>query len=210
MKLWKVKNYISGGYDIACEIGQHTCWSYWSAPPESIDHADMGYIHERYGIITTEKRAKRFKELYKDLWVTKQTLERCKKANQLIETIASIDRRFFYCKSKDNLAKLEILEGNKVVIIDDYTMEKVDISKENREWPGFSHGGTLQRFIYALGQWVKGNKEFFYNMYSTAWAYTMDGMCGVVEKARELGMIPEDEETFKEFYEKQSSKGYVY
>jgi hypothetical protein len=140
----------------------------------------------------------------------KEIVDRCEKANQLIQLIANTDRRFFYCKLTDNIASLEVADKNKIVLIDDYSRKKVDINKEYSEWQGFSHGGTLHRFVYALGQWVKGNDEFFYNMYSTTWAYTMDGMCSIVEKSRDLGMIPEDEETFKEFYEKQSSKGYVY
>lgn len=136
-----------------------------------------------------------------------QLISRCARANQLIQLIAETDRKFF--KSKGNIAAFSIGEGNRLFYIDDSTMQHISIKHEYGEWDGFSHGGTLRRFVYNLGKWIEGEREYFFGMYSTSWGYTLDGMCQIVEKARELGIIPEQEETFNEYYEKLDTKGYV-
>lgn len=135
-----------------------------------------------------------------------QLTSRCARANQLIQLIAETDRKFF--NTKGNIALL-VVDRNKVAYIDNYTQKSIKIEQELYEWDGFSHGGTLKSFIFSLGQWVRGEKDQFFGMYSASWGYTLDGMCQIVEKARELDMIPVGEETFKEYYEKLDSKGYV-
>lgn len=62
---------------VAVCIGKSVCESYWSGPPENIDHVDVGYLQNRYGIIHTEKQAERFKELWKITFteVTEEQLE---------------------------------------------------------------------------------------------------------------------------------------
>lgn len=61
------KNY--SGYNIKIIIGKNTYTSYWSSPQESIDHAGLEYIKDRYPIIKTTKRMNEFKRLYKNLWI---------------------------------------------------------------------------------------------------------------------------------------------
>ena len=206
MKVWKVPNRMKG-WDIACQVGDRIYWSWWTSPPEGRLIADQCYLKERYPIITTEKRAKQFKELYKKMWPDKEMIDRCDRANKLIQVIANTDRAFF--KSKGNIAEFIICEGNKLSYVDDYTRKHISIKHEYGEWDGFSHGGTLRYFIYNLGKWIEGEREYFFGMYSTSWGYTLEGMCQIVEKARELGIIPEQEETFKEYYDKLDTKGYV-
>lgn len=206
MKVWKVPHRMKG-WDIACQVGGKVYWSWWTSPPEGRLIADQTYLEDRYPIITTEKRAKQFKELYKKMWPDKEMIDRCDRANQMIQLIARTDRKFF--NTEGNIASMYISDKNKCVYIDNYTKKHISIDKETYEWDGFSHGGTLKRLIYALGQWVRGEEDTFYHVYNTAWAYTFDGMCKIVEKARELGMIPEDEETFEEHYNKLETKGYV-
>ena len=63
------KKFSNGGYHITVEIGGKEYSSYWSAPGDSIDHAGLQYITDRYPIIKTEKRAVEFKRLYKNLWL---------------------------------------------------------------------------------------------------------------------------------------------
>ena len=58
----------SSGFNISDEIGGRVWSSYWSAPGESIDHAGLRYLSDRYPIIKTEKRAAEFKKQYKGLW----------------------------------------------------------------------------------------------------------------------------------------------
>lgn len=63
----KVKNH--SGYNIYLTIGKNTYTSYWSSPQESIDHASLEYIKDRYPAVKTKTRMEEFKELYKNLWI---------------------------------------------------------------------------------------------------------------------------------------------
>lgn len=67
----------NGGYYIFVEIGDKRYSSYWSAPSESVDHAGLKYLTDRYPVISTGKRATEFKRQYKNLWikVTNEQLE---------------------------------------------------------------------------------------------------------------------------------------
>jgi len=65
MKLTKFKE--GHGIYIRCHIGKHYNTSWWAKPPDSIDHVDLFYIHNRYPCVTTAKRAENFKRLYKNL-----------------------------------------------------------------------------------------------------------------------------------------------
>lgn len=56
------------GYIVTCRIGTRYCNSFFSAPSKNISHADLQYIQERFPIISTEKRAERFKEHWKELF----------------------------------------------------------------------------------------------------------------------------------------------
>ncbi|MHC1747470.1 MAG: hypothetical protein AB9856_03660 [Cellulosilyticaceae bacterium] len=206
MKVWEVRHRMKG-WDIACQVGGRVYWSWWTSPPEGRLIADQCYLKDRYPIITTEGRANQFKELYKKMWPDKEMIDRCDRANQMIQLIATTDRKFF--NTKGNIAKFIVGDTNKVIYIDNYTQKSINIDKEICEWDGFSHGGTLKRLVYALGEWIRGEKDTFYNVYSTSWAYSLDGMYQIVEKARALGMIPKGEDTFKEYYDKLDSKGYV-
>ena len=55
----------NNGFYIQCTIGKKFNTSWWSAPPTDISHVDVSYLNERYLIIKTELRAKKFKELFK-------------------------------------------------------------------------------------------------------------------------------------------------
>lgn len=66
----------TGGVTIRCSIGTKACSSFWSGPPDSIDHVGIEYIMGRYPIITTPKRASEFKKKYRALFslpVNKET-----------------------------------------------------------------------------------------------------------------------------------------
>jgi hypothetical protein len=63
------------GYIVYLKIGDKLQKSYWSAPPDDINHVDKGYLQDRgYWSITTEKRLKEFKELWIKLWEKKYLL----------------------------------------------------------------------------------------------------------------------------------------
>lgn len=56
-----------GSVEIICHIGNSEWTSAWPAPPDSVDHAGHDYLENRYKCLTTEKRVKKFKQLYKGL-----------------------------------------------------------------------------------------------------------------------------------------------
>lgn len=57
------------GYYVCVEIGGRVWKSFFEAPSESVDHAGLKYLQDRFPIVTTEKRATEFKKQYKKLWV---------------------------------------------------------------------------------------------------------------------------------------------
>lgn len=61
------KNKARKGWYITCHVGQCTYTSWWTSPPNSIDHVDIGYLKDRYACITTQNRVTRFKSLFKVL-----------------------------------------------------------------------------------------------------------------------------------------------
>lgn len=69
MELKKVKKENFSGFQIILIIAGTQYYSYWSAPPESVDHVGLEYLRDRYPIINTKERANTFKELYKNLWI---------------------------------------------------------------------------------------------------------------------------------------------
>lgn len=57
----------SKGQYISCYIGNKKYTSWWTSPPDPVDHVGIEYLNDRYSCITTEKRVKKFKQLYKEL-----------------------------------------------------------------------------------------------------------------------------------------------
>lgn len=55
------------GWYITCKIGKNSYTSWWTSPPKSLDHVGIRYLRDRYECITTNKRADKFKELFKKL-----------------------------------------------------------------------------------------------------------------------------------------------
>lgn len=68
MRLEKVRN-RNRGYNIYLIIANREYGSHWTSPPKSVDHADLGYLQDRYPKINTNIRMNQFKELYKNLWI---------------------------------------------------------------------------------------------------------------------------------------------
>jgi hypothetical protein len=81
MRVWKEPN-RQGGFYVCTKIGKRENRSFFSAPSNDIDHADLGYISNRFPIVNTEKRAEDFKRLYKNSWIKvskyqKELMEHC-------------------------------------------------------------------------------------------------------------------------------------
>jgi hypothetical protein len=71
------------GYIVYLTIGNKTQKSWWSAPPDDINHVDARYLQDRgYWMITSEIRLKQFKELWIKLW-EKKYLILCNRHNSI-------------------------------------------------------------------------------------------------------------------------------
>ena len=66
MKVFKRKAALSG-FNITCVISERYYTTWFQNPPKSFDHVDIEYLKNRFPCITTERRANKFKELYKRL-----------------------------------------------------------------------------------------------------------------------------------------------
>lgn len=116
MEIWK-KKCECRGYHIYCKLGNNVYESWWGGPPKNIDHVDLMYLKERYSIITTEKRAEKFKKLWKKLWleVTEEQLRKMKHCIGLDYKKKPFRNRF-YCNKNDknwtNLVKKGLAAGD--------------------------------------------------------------------------------------------------
>jgi hypothetical protein len=84
---------------------------------------------------------------------TPTKLDRAVHANALIQVIAAHGRRFFYCKSKDTYARMEIDARGRVWYVDDYSRERV-YTHYRYNWRGFSHGGTLRGLVEDMRDYI--------------------------------------------------------
>jgi elongation factor P hydroxylase len=122
----------------------------------------------------------------------KSQVERMNKVNELIEFISGIDRRFFYNKSKDKVAKF--VEGKTTVFyIDDYTQETIHLRNVCKD-RGFSHGGTLWGLVHDFKEWIitgkhSNGRNGYGGLYCPHWGYTEEGMKKIQEKGKEIGFL---------------------
>lgn len=80
--------------------------------------------------------------------------DRCRAANEFIQAIAGCGRHFFRDRGAGHNGFLSLNpRGTIVWFHDDYTGQRINIAKE-REWTGFSHGGTLKGLLQSIGRHV--------------------------------------------------------
>lgn len=126
----------------------------------------------------------------------KNKQERAEEVNQVIKAIADCGRRFFYSKSKDSYASMEVDQRGRVWFVDDYSNKRIYTHYSGR-WREFSHGGTLQDLVKAFrdyiskgvpiparafGPWPKWKCD------GDLWGYG-DDMQQIRDKALSLGLI---------------------
>src|SRR3546814_9974265 len=82
--------------------------------------------------------------------------ERLTQANELIGLISSCGRRFFYNKTHDRIARLELCKRGRVYFVDDYTGKRIYTHRTGitSRWHGFSHGGTLRSLVENLRDYI--------------------------------------------------------
>lgn len=122
--------------------------------------------------------------------------ERAEQVNQVIRTIADCGRRFFYTKSKDNYAYMEVDHRGRIWFVDDYNQKRIYTHYSGR-WYWFSHGGTLQQLIKSFRDYIGKGEQLHPNTFGPwpewvcegdLWGYGAD-MQQVRDKAQSLGLI---------------------
>ncbi|SER37697.1 MULTISPECIES: hypothetical protein [Pseudomonas] len=86
--------------------------------------------------------------------------QRLEQANEFIKVVGSHGRRFFYNKTHDRYARLELDARGRVWFIDDYSGKRVYTHETTftSKWRGFTHGGTLKDLVKALREYVVHGK----------------------------------------------------
>lgn len=119
-------------------------------------------------------------------------IQRMNKINELIKLIAETDRKIFYSKSKDKVAKF--IEGKSTIFyIDDYTQKKIHLNNICKD-TGFSHGGTLWGLVHDFKKWTitgkySNGENGYGGLYCTHWGYTEQGMKLIIAKGKEIGFL---------------------
>ncbi|MFP7229113.1 hypothetical protein SFB99_12910 [Bacillus altitudinis] len=119
-----------------------------------------------------------------------EQLKRINDINELIKLIASIDRRTFYCESKDWVACFIFGKSGKLFFVDDRTGEWV-YPYELGHGPakGFSHGGNMWELVNRFREFIITGRYGALRDYEEIWAYSEEGCKKIREKAKEIGFI---------------------
>jgi hypothetical protein len=123
---------------------------------------------------------------------------RCVYANQLIQVIARHGRRFLYSPAHDRVARL--VYDKSVYLMDAKSGVRV-VLRNNGEWAGFSHGGTLRDLVTMMRDYVmKGTRIGFHFIglertfgKGNIWGYTDDQMLACRNAAQNLPIIVDHE-----------------
>lgn len=123
-----------------------------------------------------------------------EQLKRIIDINELIQLIASIDHRTFYCESKNSVACFIFGKRGKLFFVDDYTGEWV-YPYELGHGPakGFSHGGNMWQLVNSMREFIITGRYGALRDYKEIWAYSRDGCQKIRQKAKEIGFIMADE-----------------
>lgn len=123
---------------------------------------------------------------------------RCNLVNEAIRIIGSHGRRFFYCKSKDAWASMEVDARGRVWFVDDYTRRRVYTHEASfgNDWIGFSHGGTLRNLVELFRDFIRTGKPLHPGYLgheredgSNIWGYEPEAMAIVRAQAGALAMF---------------------
>ncbi|MCA7945606.1 hypothetical protein [Burkholderia vietnamiensis] len=134
---------------------------------------------------------------------TKQ--ERVEHANALIRAIAAHGRRFFYSKTNDRYARLELDGRGRVWFIDDYREARIYTHKAgcwNRM--GFSHGGTLKSLVERMRDYVMNGWQLPRGAIAPSyWGYSIETAAATRGAAFELPImapVPVESDAPRDYY----------
>lgn len=124
--------------------------------------------------------------------------QRLENVNRFIVEIGQRGRRFFYNQKFDRYAQLKIDDRGRVWFRDDYTDQWIYTHLRNRNWRGFSHGGTLRSLIELLSDHVKKgrqlNPRYFdlrpHSCSGHPWGYPHEDYPELAAAAVKLGIMP--------------------
>ncbi len=127
-----------------------------------------------------------------------EQLKRLSDINELIELISSLDRRFFYSKSKDRIANFEFSNKGKLFFRDNYTGERIYPYDLGHGSPRkFSHGGTMWEIVQEFAKFITKGKTGRLIDFKETWAYTYESTMKVREKAKDIGYIESTDYPYK-------------
>lgn len=123
----------------------------------------------------------------------KERNERLRKANLLIQTIATTGHNFFF--HKGNISHFQLGSQWRIWFVDGYAGTRVFVYGNHR-WRGFSEGGTLKELVKQLRDYIAHDIKIasalgpFPGWYSNGdpWGYEGD-MAKVRDRAIELGIV---------------------
>ncbi len=122
--------------------------------------------------------------------------ERARKANALLQVIASVGRGFFGHQGR--VSRLEVDERGRVWLIDKYTLRRIFTHRRGERWRGFSEGGTLRDVVERLVGFVVTGKPITAMILGPwpdrycggeMWGYGKENMAFLRKAASQLGVV---------------------
>lgn len=130
--------------------------------------------------------------------------QRTEQVNQVIRIIGNHGRRFFFNRTANRYASMEVDQRGKIWFIDDYSSRRIFTHKTNwgGRWRGFSHGGTLRSLVEGFRDYIRTGEPLHLSYLgperfddSNIWGYDKEGMRAVREQA---GALPVFRKTMTE------------
>ncbi|WP_428398213.1 hypothetical protein [Marinobacter salarius] len=124
--------------------------------------------------------------------------KRLENVNQFIREIGSHGRQFFYNSKHDRYARMEMDDRGRVWFVDDYSEKRIYTHLRNRNWRGFSHGGTLRSLVELFCDHIKKGTQLRYGYFSVnpnlycsghPWGYGHEDYPKLREAGIQLGII---------------------
>ncbi|WP_313416812.1 hypothetical protein [Pseudomonas oryzihabitans] len=130
--------------------------------------------------------------------------QRCELVNQAIRIIASYGRQFFYCKSQDTWASMEVDARGRVWFVDQRSRARIYTHEATfgNDWNGFTHGGTLRNLVELFRDYIRTGQPLHPGYLgheredgSNIWGYEPEALATVRAQAGALAMFRQPEGT---------------
>lgn len=113
--------------------------------------------------------------------------------NNLITFISQRGRRFFYSKSKDRIAFME-MNNNRIYYVDAYTGSRVYAYPHHTDRKGFSNGGTIWALVCEFSEFIRTGKDAngshgYGGLYGSGWGHSDEIQQEIIDYAKEIGYL---------------------